>query len=175
MMNVCVCACVRVCARACVCVYVSVLCVSMCNCACICVGFDRGVVCSLIVPSLLTQLSLHRDGLLPNLFLQDRCSLTHLLWGTTHTVLDSAKVCVCVCVCVWCVCVVCVVCVCVHVCICIKCDVGYNLFTDSSNSQLNLKPTNAENIRLPAHFKILGGLYLNYEYIHWYSTYVWSV
>ena len=113
MMNVCVCVCVRVCARACVCLYVSVLCVCMCNCACICVRFDGGVVCSMIVTSLLTQLSLHRDGLLPNPFLQDRCSLTHLLWGTTHTVWDSTKVCVRV--------------VCVHVCICIKCDVGYTI------------------------------------------------
>ena len=67
-----------------------------------------------------------------------------------------------------CVCV-CVVCgVCVHVCTCIKCNVEYNLFTDSSNSQLNLKPTNAENIRIPAPLEILGGLYLNYGYIHWY-------
>ena len=68
-------------------------------------------------PFLLTQLSLHRDGLLPNHFLQDRCSLTHLLWGTTHTVWDSTKVCVCG---------VCGVCVCVCVCVRVNewCGIG---------------------------------------------------
>lgn len=58
------------------------------------------VVCSLTSSSLLTQVSLHRDGLLPDPILQDWCTLTCILWGMIHKVLDSTKVCACV---LWCV------------------------------------------------------------------------
>ena len=48
------------------------------------------------LPSLLAQVSLSQEGLLPNPSLQDRCILTHLLWGMMHTVTDSTQVCACV-------------------------------------------------------------------------------
>ena len=78
-------------------------------CVCVCVCVSSQLVHLLIVPFLMTYLPFHRDGLFslpPKPFLQVRCSLIHLLWGTTHTVWGSTKVCVCVylCVCV-CLCV----------------------------------------------------------------------
>ena len=108
----CVCACMHACARVCVCVCVCVcLCVCVCVCTCVCVRYMLwGPVCSLTVSLHLTQFPLHRDGLLPSHFLQVRCSLTHLLWGTTHTVWDGTN------------CKVCGVCLCMY--ICIKCDMG---------------------------------------------------
>ena len=72
---------------------------------CVCVFL---LVHFLIVPFLMTYLPLYQDGLFslpPKPFLQVRCSLIHLLWGTTHTVKACTKLCVCVCACV-CVCYV---------------------------------------------------------------------
>ena len=87
---------------------VCILC-SVCVCVCVCdVGSvlcatpDAGTAglgwCGLSdphLPSLPTQVSLHRDGVRPNPTLQDRHTLICLLWGMTHTLLDSTKVCAC--------------------------------------------------------------------------------